>query len=234
MYVLEGNIGAGKSTFLRLLQQHLPHINITLEPVDSWQSKMTGQSLLANFYQEPKRWAYTLETLTMMSRLKDHLIEQAKADPRTIIERSLYSGHYCFAKNSYETGFLTELEWLSYCQWFNFLVPNKCQVPHGFIYLHTDPLVSYERIKKRNRYAEKKITLAYLKQIHQRHEDFLIHKKNILPELKHVPILILDCNQEFEQDVKQLNNLLEQVEQFLINPRSMRSGQPNQETFQSL
>ena len=234
MYIVEGNIGAGKSTFLKLIKKHLPHIGVTLEPLDNWQQKLTGQSLLANFYQEPKRWAYTLETLTMMSRVKDHLHEQTKPDPRTVIERSIYSGHYCFARNSFETGFLTETEWLIYCQWFNFLVPNRCKTPHGIIYLHVEPETAYERVRKRNRYAEKKMTLKYLKQIHQRHEDFLLHKKNILPELKTVPVLVLNCNAEFETDLKQLKEHLDKVEQFLINPHDMRLEQANKEMFQSL
>ncbi len=234
MYIVEGNIGAGKSTFLTLIKQHLPHIDVTLEPLDNWQQKLTGQSLLANFYQEPKRWAYTFETLTMMSRVKDHVHEQSKADPRSVIERSIYSGHYCFARNSFETGFLTEAEWLVYCQWFNFLVPNTCKIPHGFIYLRVNPEVAYERVRKRNRYAEKKISLKYLKQIHQRHEDFLTHKKNILPELKNVPVLALDCNEEFETDLKKLKEHLEKVEQFLINPREILPESAHKEMFQSI
>ena len=71
MYILEGNIGAGKSTFLRLLSEHMPAIGISLEPVHNWQKEVYGQSLLANFYQEPRRWAYTFETMTMICRIQD-------------------------------------------------------------------------------------------------------------------------------------------------------------------
>ncbi|HZW60964.1 MAG TPA: deoxynucleoside kinase [Candidatus Babeliales bacterium] len=214
MYIIEGNIGAGKSTFLKLLERHLPYITISLEPLHNWQQQVYGQSLLANFYQEPTRWAYTLETLAMICRVREHMQESTKTKC-TIVERSIYSGHYCFAKNGYEQGFLTELEWQVYTGWFNFLIAGKCKPPQGFIYLNIDPAVAFERIKKRNRHAEKKITLKYLKQLHQRHEDFLIHKIDVLSELHEVPVLVLDCNKEFETDKVYFAQLLHDVELFI-------------------
>lgn len=228
MYILEGNIGAGKSTFLRLLSQQMPSVSISLEPVNNWQKEVYGQSLLANFYQEPKRWAYTFETMTMICRIQEHLVEQKHTKQIRILERSIYSGHYCFARNSYEREFMNNLEWQLYQQWFNVLVQGKCLPPHGFIYLKVDPEISYERIKKRNRFAEKTISLAYLKQIHQRHEEFLIEKKEILNELMHVPILILDCNEEFETNSSKLKEHLIAVQDFLNNtfiPRDTPFGQ---------
>ncbi len=214
MFIIEGNIGAGKSTFLKLLQNKLPEVNIALEPVHDWQKKVYGQSLLANFYQNPQRWAYSIETFAMMCRVRDHLVNQQEKET-IFIERSIYSGHYCFSQNGYENGFMTTLEWQLYCKWFEFLIPGKCNPPQGFIYLSVRPDVAYKRIKKRNRLAEKKITLAYLKQIHQKHEDFLIHKKDILPDLQQVPVLQLDCNQEFESDDKVFQKHLAKVDDFV-------------------
>ncbi|MGE0206324.1 MAG: deoxynucleoside kinase [Candidatus Babeliales bacterium] len=215
MYILEGNIGAGKSTFLNLIAQHLPYVNIAQEPLHNWQKKVYGQSLLANFYQNPQRWSYSLETFAMMCRVKEHLKDQEHPNPHHVIERSIYSGHYCFSLNGYKHGFMSDLEWELYNQWFNFLIPQKCKAPQGFIYLQTDPEVAYKRIKKRNRLAEKKITFAYLQQIHEHHESFLIEKSGILPELKEVPVLVLDCNKEFETDAQELKKHMDAVENFL-------------------
>jgi deoxyadenosine/deoxycytidine kinase len=200
MYIVEGNIGAGKSTFLKLVQTYLPHITVVFEPVHTWQNTTGDQSILANFYSDPHRWAYTMETQTLISRVQEHLKEQVHSNPFRLMERSIYSGHYCFATNSYRNGFLNELEWKLYLEWFNFLVTEKCKIPHGFIYLRTNPEVAYERIKKRNRYAENSINFEYIKQIHECHENFLVEKINILQELTEVPTLILDCNEEFELD----------------------------------
>ncbi|MBN1549300.1 deoxynucleoside kinase [Candidatus Babeliales bacterium] len=198
MYIVEGNIGAGKSTFLNLLAEHLPYVSVTLEPRQSWQSDSHGESILAYFYKNPHRWAYTMETFAMACRVQEHMKEQVHPSPYHIAERSIYSGHYCFALNGYETGLMTSMEWDIYNQWFHFLVKNKCTTPQGFIYLKTDPTTSLERTTKRGRSSETTIPLKYLEQIHDCHERFLIKKENVLPELKETPVLVLECNEEFE------------------------------------
>jgi len=217
MYILEGNIGAGKSTFLKLIQQRLPHIGIALEPLHNWQKQVYGQSLLANFYENPERWAFSMETFAMMCRVREHIAEQKQPNQLRIIERSIYSGHYCFTLNGYKRGFMTDTEWNLYNEWFKFLIPNKCNPPHGFIYLQTDPTVAHKRLKKRNRLAEKKISPAYLRQIHEHHESFLIHKDGLLPELKTIPVLILDCNEEFEANEKKLLQHFDVLQEFLLS-----------------
>lgn len=219
MYIVEGNIGAGKSTFLTLLAQQIPYVTIALEPLHNWQKQVHGQSLLANFYQDPQRWAYTLETFTMMCRVREHLHEQTLAQqnplkPR-LIERSIYSGHYCFAHNSYANNFMTDLEWTLYEQWFTSLVARNCLPPFGFIYLKVNPDIAYDRIKKRNRISEQNLSRAYLEQINKRHEDFLINKIELLPKLQDVPLLIIDCDEEFEQNPAQLEKHTENVKVFI-------------------
>ncbi len=215
MYILEGNIGAGKSTFLKLLAQNISAISVGFEPLHNWQSKVHGQSLLSNFYEKPQRWAYSLETFAMICRVYEHLKDQ-EYEHDIIIERSIYSGHYVFAVNGYEQGFMSDIEWHMYNQWFNALVSTHCKKPQGFIYLRVDPAIAYKRIKKRNRLAEKKITLAYLKQIHACHEKFLREKVGILSELTSVPVLILDCNEDFENDERVLQSHLDLVKDFVI------------------
>ena len=133
MYILEGNIGAGKSTFLQLIKKHVPEIDVALEPLHNWQKNVYGQSLLANFYQDTQRWAYSIETFAMICRVKEHIQDQANLNPHRIIERSIYSGHYCFALNGYKHGFMNDIEWDLSNQWFNFFITEKCFPPRGFI-----------------------------------------------------------------------------------------------------
>jgi deoxyadenosine/deoxycytidine kinase len=215
MYIVEGNIGAGKSTFLRLIQEQLPHIAVVFEPLHNWQSQVYGQSILSNFYKEPHRWAYTMETLAMACRVQEHLKEQEHPNSLRLMERSIYSGHYAFASNGYKNGFMTEIEWHVYLEWFNFLVTGHCKPPHGFIYLNVDPEVAFERIKKRNRPSEKNISLQYIKQIHACHEAFLVEKKGVLAELKATPVLVLNCNKEFEADHSQFLAHAQSVADFM-------------------
>lgn len=213
MIIVEGNIGAGKSTFLKNLAQYSDHFDIAQEPVDSWHKKEDGSNLLENFYKNPHRWAYTLETFAMAARLQEH-IKHAKNKKPIIIERSIYSGHYCFAKNDYLAGYMTEIEWELYQQWFNTIIASFATPPKGFIYLKVAPEIALERIKKRNRVGEENITLDYLKEIEKRHEEFLVQKIDILQNISAVPVKIFDVNQLWYEQ-QGIENIIAQTIKFV-------------------
>jgi len=215
MFIIEGNIGAGKSTFLRLLNDSLPWITVAQEPVQNWNTEENGESILSSFYTNPKRWAYTFETLTMLNRVRDYLEEQQKKAAVQFVERSIYSGHYCFAKNSFQSGFLNAMEWQLYQEFFQFLTRTQCQQPEGFIYLRVNPETSYERMKRRNRSAESTVPLAYLQDIHDLHDAFLINKHEVSQVITQTPVLVLDCNAEFEADTTLFTEHCSKIEQFI-------------------
>ena len=93
-------------------------------------------------------------------------------------------------------------------------------MPQGFIYLRVEPEVAYERTKKRNRAAEKSMTLGYLKQIHQHHDDFLLDKESILSDLLTIPVLVIDGNTDFENNPAVLKRQCAAVEDFIINTQA--------------
>ena len=49
-FIVEGNIGAGKSTFLKIIQKHLD-VQVVFEPHEKWQKVIDGQNLLDKFYK---------------------------------------------------------------------------------------------------------------------------------------------------------------------------------------
>nr|BAE39231.1 unnamed protein product [Mus musculus] len=97
-------------------------------------------------YQEPARWSYTFQTLSFMSRLKVQLepipgrLLQAEKSVR-VFERSVYSDRYIFAKNLFENGSLSDIEWHIYQDWHSFLLQEFANrlLLHGFIYLQASP-----------------------------------------------------------------------------------------------
>lgn len=214
MYIIEGNIGAGKSTFLKIIEQYIPEVAVLFEPVNRWDQHEAGMSLLRGFYTNPTRWAYTLETYAMVCRIRDHLKDLDDVKKISVMERSIFSGYYCFAKNSYMSGFMSEIEWSVYQQWFSFLITHKIPMPKGFIYLRTAPEVAHERIIKRSRSSEDTISLDYLKDLHERHEEFLM-KRDVTPELAQVPVLVLDAHVNFESDSTIQQELIERVREFI-------------------
>ncbi len=213
MFVLEGNIGAGKSTLLRILGDHLP-IDVVFEPVDKWQK--VG-NLLDLFYKDTPRWAYTFQSYAFVSRVQTILEHQQSHAPGTIqvLERSVYCDRFCFAKNCYEAGLMSALEWQIYQEWFSWLVENYTQRPAGFIYLKTSPRVCFDRLVKRSRSEETSITLDYLVSLHNKHEEWLVQGHDVGSYLKDVPVLELDCDEEFELDTRGRMALVEKVSSFI-------------------
>ena len=227
MYILEGNIGVGKSTFLTLIKKSFPDLQALTEPVEDWSKQAYGQSLLDNFYKNTPRWAYTLETLTMMCRSKAHLKEQKNKNRNRIMERSIYSGRYCFAQNSFESGCMSNIEWKIYNEWASFLLDRHCKPPLGFIYLQASPEICFERVKKRNRSSETSLTLDYMKQIDASHNKFLIEKKGIASNLKTVPVLVLNCNKDFVENSKNMDSLAQKVQTFLFETQNVTKDRSN-------
>jgi deoxyadenosine/deoxycytidine kinase len=223
MYILEGNIGAGKSTFLKLIEEHQVGISVVQEPKENWCTPTEGVSLFERFYHEPTRWAYTIETLIMTCRVRDHLQAQVDTNPNRLMERSVYSGHYCFAKNGFESGYFTSLEWYAYSKLLDFMVQEQCRLPLGFIYLQTTPEICFQRIKTRNRDGERDISIEYLTRIHNLHEKFLVQHDEVFEELKKVPVLMLDGNDNFLKDKNYFETLIGKVREFMqvtqqVNP----------------
>lgn len=236
MFIIEGNIGAGKSTFLKLAGQALKNVTIDLEPVDCWQQQLFGQSLLGHFYTDPKRWAYTMETFTLMVRmadnirrttsLRDYQLTQVNNNSgvllnNLLVERSIYSGRYCFASNSHQSGFMSDLEWGLYTQMFDFLTSKQhnplYKIPTGFVYLKTSPEVAYQRTNQRKRIGESGIPVDYLSEISRKHDEFLLDKINLPAELQAVPVLVLDADTDFEINPAALQVMLDQLQNFIKN-----------------
>ena len=215
LYILEGNIGAGKSTLLALLNNYLD-VDIIPEPTNKWQ-KIGSDNLLDLFYKDTKRWAYTFQSYAFISRIQTFLEHQAQQThpQRQILERSVYCDRYCFAKNCFETGTMSDLEWQIYTDWFSWLVTNYTQPPSGFIYIRTNPEVCYELLIKRNRSEEATIPLSYLSLLHTKHEEWLIDKKDVSTQISTIPVLILDCDEEFEENKAQHKKIMEQIRSFM-------------------
>lgn len=228
---IEGNIAVGKSTFVKLLTKTHPEWQVATEPIATWQNVQAAGTqkdstsrrlgnLLDMMYQEPARWSYTFQTLSFMSRLKVQLeptpgrLLQADTSVR-VFERSVYSDRYIFAKNLFENGSLSDVEWHIYQDWHSFLLQEfeDRLLLHGFIYLQASPQVCMERLCQRGREEEKGIELAYLKQLHGQHEDWFINKTTKLhfEALRHVPVLVLNISEDFSENAAKQEELMGQV-----------------------
>lgn len=232
--VLEGNIGAGKSTFLKIMQDRLS-LQVVFEPHEKWQHVGEGENLLDKFYKDTPRWAYTFQSYAFITRvLEQEAYAQVNQFPVQVLERSVFSDRYCFAKNCYELGFMTSLEWKIYQEWFTWLVDRHMAKPHGFIYLYTDPEVCYERLCKRNRSEESGVSQVYLQQLHDKHQAWLVEKKGVASYLQDVPVLLLHCNKEFENDVAEQDVHMAAIIQFCFDKFGITISDTKQANSDSL
>ena len=198
---VEGNIGAGKSTFINFIKNNTDY-NISQEPVDEWMKikDENGKSLLELFYNDIDRWSFVFQMNCFISR-----VHNSKNMPKTgfnFIERSILSDKI-FSKNCYEGNNMNKIEFDVYTRWSDWLKDKLCNNIDAVIYLKTTPEISNERIKKRLRDGEDDIPLEYLKKLHQGHEEWLCNEKEF-------PVLILDGNTLIYDD-----NLIELIKNFL-------------------
>ena len=234
--IVEGNVGAGKSTFLKMLDRYL-NAQLILEPHERWQD-INGDNLLHKFYTDTSRWAYTFQTYAFITRVWEQQAALKNSSSNIhILERSVYSDRYCFSDVLHESGNITDLEWTLYKEWWNWVVKEYCPVPTGFIYLRVSPEICYERIQKRSRSEESGVPLSYIKKLHERHDRWLIEKADIMQTLHNVPVLVIDSDEDFEHNQKHQQEIIENIISFFAqhafleiskNIDSLSKNVPNQ------
>ncbi|CAF2382170.1 unnamed protein product [Rotaria sp. Silwood2] len=187
---VEGNIGSGKSTVLAYLSKS-SLCDIVAEPVEAW-TNLNGNNLLAMLYNDPHRWGFAFQANAQMTLARLHA--QPSKSLIKVMERSIYSTRYCFVENLYRNNILENVEYEILNDWFQMLTSNDSCHLDLIIYLRAQPETCLERIKSRNRPEEQSITIDYLKQLHERHEEWLSPQTRTST----TPVLIVDANQTKE------------------------------------
>ena len=171
---LDGNIGAGKSTFLAALATAMPEADIVQEPVGEWMTlkNAEGKSLLELFYEDKRRWAYTFQNCAILTRLRTIRDAIATTKKRIVItERSVLTDRYVFAEMLRTSGDIDELEWALYMKWYDAFAAD---LPiRGIVYLTTGVGTSAGRIVARGRHGEEHIPLDYLSALDDQHHKWL-------------------------------------------------------------
>lgn len=214
---IEGNIGAGKSTFLKKLQEDLD-AKILFEPCQEWQN-IEGNNLLEEFYKNIPRWSFSFQLYAFLTRVEsvEKTLEEKSEESIFFTERSIFADRYVFAQSCYESGQMSDLEWGMYKKWFDWTIKRqrKATLPGGIIYLETSAQKSMERIYERGRKEEAEIPFEYIVNLKKKHDNWLIKKENIYSIIKEIPVLCLNCDQEFEKDTKIWKKMIESIYNFL-------------------
>lgn len=217
---LEGNIGSGKSTFIDFLQTYINDNNLSadvlLEPVPEWEATQDsqGKNILQHYYQDQQKYGFAFQINALISRVKK-IDERIKNSNKQIhfVERSIFTDKNVFLESNYQNGNITEIEYVIYHQWFDWIQTKFNMHANGFILLNTPHNICGERIKERNRTGEETIPLEYLKMIEDYHTKWLQHEKDI--NMKHV--LNIDSSVNFYENPQILANEMGNIVEFIQN-----------------
>ena len=188
---VQGGIAVGKTSFLRYVESRQnDSILCVYEPVAKW-TDLKGNNLLKMFYQNPARYAFVLQSYIQLTMIEAHRTEtRRQAVKFKLMERSIHSSANVFVKQQYRNGILDEVETSVLQEWYDFLLKEHNDLAVDVvIYLRATPDTCLERIRKRGREGEESITLEYLQELHQLHEDWLT-----APDVNSFEILIVDTD----------------------------------------
>lgn len=191
---IEGNIGSGKSTFVKELETYCNaniknmKIHFLQEPVDIWNNVQNpeGKNIIECYYANQEKYAFPFQMMAYISRI--HLLKEALKNDYDIIitERCVHTDKNVFAQMLFDEGKIGEIEFKIYNMWFDEFLKDLPKIE--IVYLKTDPNISNERVIKRSRKGEN-IPIEYLEKCHNYHEKWLEEDK---------PIITIDGNEDIE------------------------------------
>ncbi|PNH00058.1 Deoxynucleoside kinase, partial [Tetrabaena socialis] len=171
-YFLEGNIAAGKSTFLDLFKDHQGCI-VAKEPVDDWSAPLDGDGdgILQLYYRSKETHAFAFQATVMLSRVTQLLTLMRDHPGATILaERSPASGGI-FVKQLRSEGVLTSVQCALHERWIQ--MSEALVQTAGIVYLRVSPETCMERLRRRNRNGEALIDKQLIVDLHQLHDEHI-------------------------------------------------------------
>mgnify|MGYP000314760069 CR=1 FL=1 len=173
--VIEGNIGAGKTSLAKMLAEEY-QANLLLE-------KFEDNPFLPKFYKNPDKYAFHVE-LSFMATRYQQLVNEL---PYQNLFKTFSLADFFFSKSLlFAKITLSEPEFRLYRQIFN-IIYKSIPRPDLYVYLHMDVDRLLENIHHRGREYEQELDRGYLKNLEREYFDYLKQQNNMR-------ILILDMN----------------------------------------
>jgi len=173
--VIEGNIGAGKTTLAKMLSEEFD-TKLILE-------RFAENPFLPKFYNDPEKYSFPLELSFLAERygqLKKDLTNRDLFHQLTIADY-YFMKSLIFAQNT-----LAQDEYNLYRNFFD-IIYERLPKPDLFVYLHLPENQLINNIKKRGRDYEQSIEADYLKKIREGYFTFFSQQNDF-------PVLIIDTS----------------------------------------
>lgn len=147
--VIDGIIGAGKSTVGRFLSEALD-LPMFEELKDDGKDSL-AQRMLDLFYEDQERWSAIIQVMFLNDRFKDIKRIEALGN-QAILDRSIY-GDEIFAKTIHDRGQMTNDEFVIYRDLLHNMLEH-INVPEVLIYIDVSVDTALHRINRRGRSTE--------------------------------------------------------------------------------
>ncbi len=158
--VIEGNIGAGKTTLAEKIAEQF-NARLVLE-------RFADNPFLPKFYEDPEKYSFQLELSFLASRFKQ-LNEELR--PGNLFKTFTVADYYFMKSLVFASTTLTGDEYNLYRQIF-YIIYGSLPKPDIYVYLHLDTGRLLQNIRKRGREYERNITADYLGKIQESYFSF--------------------------------------------------------------
>ena len=202
LIAVSGNIGAGKTTLVQRLSARLGY-RAEYEAV-------YDNPYLQRFYEDMKRWSFPLQVYFLSHRFQQGL-SLRDIGPHVVLDRTIYEDAHIFARNLYESGYMSATDYQTYLKLYENMV-SLVPAPGLMIYLKGSPEKMAERIAGRGKSGERtyegEIPLQYLSDLNERYESW------IQKEYTYSPVIQINVEETDLNDEASFEKLVETVQKY--------------------
>lgn len=213
--VLAGMIGAGKSTYTKFISDALGS--------DPFYESVDDNRILENFYENPERWAFSLQIYFLNTRFRS--IKAAFKHENNVLDRSIYEDAL-FTRINYEEGNMSDAEMDTYLDLLDNMMEELDNMPKKspdlLIYLRGSLDTVLNRIEKRGRTFEQidgnNSLLDYYTHLHGQYDGWF-------NDYDKSETLVIDINQydlEKSEDAAKVINMVTEKLAEVRNKESIR------------
>ena len=207
--VLAGMIGAGKSTYTKLISDALGS--------EAFYESVDDNRILEKFYEDPKRWAFSLQIYFLNTRFRS--IKDALQHQNNVLDRSIYEDAL-FTKINFEEGNMSDAEMDTYLDLLDNMMEELASMPKKspdlLIYLRGSLDTVLSRIKKRGRSFEQidgnQDLLNYYTLLHSRYDGWF-------EEYDQSPTLVIDIDNHDLENPADAEKVIALINETLKNVR---------------
>lgn len=159
MIVIEGVVGVGKSSLMRILGQ---------EGYEEFEEPVVDNPVLDKFYHDRCRYSFPLQVFFLNKRFEH--IKQAKDVSKAVMDRSIY-GDAIFARMLNLSGEMSDEEFQIYSELLQNMLEHV-HVPKLMVYLEISVDEAMNRIKKRGRDYELIVEREYWEKLNHEYSNY--------------------------------------------------------------